>query len=66
MRNSLFLSPNKPSTSLQQRFIVNYAEGIVTDFEHHACMNYNEIRWTAFVKNGLLDLSSYYSTAQAP
>lgn len=33
MKNLLFLSPNQPPSSLQQRFSSSYAQDIVTDFE---------------------------------
>lgn len=59
MKNLLFLSPNQPPSSLQQRFSSSYAQDIVTDFEPPECMNYTENQWTAFVKRRLLDISPY-------
>jgi len=54
-----FYFPDKPSTSLQQILNFSYVQDIVTDFEHPECMNCTENQWIAFVKNGLLDVSSY-------
>lgn len=65
MKNLLFLSPNQPPTSLQQRFSSSCAQDIVTDFEPPECMNYTENQWTAFVKKRLLDISPYLCSADS-